>query len=407
MRFRLLLRAVQFSGSLLLCFIGFSTTYAQSPGHLSEEWYAAVEVNRPLLVVVAEMPLDSSLRMALQEHRLEQGYNLLLLPDTDTLAVFCERVNSILNEESINKKRVYLLGALSEEARAKYRMLNTKIVAAKHWVNLREIQEKKELDLIWGELYRNTLWTFDVEAIERKTKVEERSDRVETGIGLSLTTTINQFQSAGLGLPSGMRFISYNSYRRVYPRWNLNLSLEFGRKFPNPQDILFEEVIGQVDIFSLLSGDEVEIDLDTELTGYLGGSAGVGLSYLLPQKGKTTPYVGLDLRFFAASFFYLEVDTTITVSAGAGQGSFGYEEAGEDLESTSFYYLTLCPHIGMQQELGERWLLDLNVSYQVDPASLRAEPEQFSMLRFGMGLRYRLLGKRTIHYEYLRIAARP
>ena len=407
--FRALLRYGNF---LVLLTAVLSTVQSQSVDQISGR-YPAAGINRPLLVVVADTPADSAWLSLILEHQVAQNYNLLLLADSDTIGIFCEQANSVLNEESINKKRVYLLGILPKEKRAKYNVLDLSIIAATHWADRGEVQDQKALDLIWTQLSVKTLWTYDVELVQKKAKIVERSKRVEGGVGMNLMTTSTHFRSDALGLPSGMRFWSYNAYRRVYPRWFLNFSVDVGLNRPDPQEILFDQILEQVDVFSLLAGDEVEVDLDVELTGHLSGALGVGLSYLLVQEGKTIPYAGLDMRFFAANFLYAKIDTTILIdgtsalSGGADPADFDFNDQDEGLSATSTLYLTLCPHVGMYQELGDRWLLDLNASYQPDPASWKGESEHFSMLRFSMGLRYRLLGKRTTHYEYLRIAARP
>ena len=412
MRSCLLLRAVvRYGFSLLLLLPGISTISAQSNSNLSE-WHAAENGNNPLLIVVMESPVDSFWRSRLRQHQIRRDYNLLLLTDTDTLSVFCQQVNTVLNEEPVNKRRVYLLGVLPVAQRAKYRVLDLKIVADQHWVESNVFLEE-ELDAIWLQLCRKTLWTYDVESIQRKTEVVERSERIEGGVGLSLMTSGSIFQSRAPGIPSGMQFWSYNAYRRIYPRWFFNFSVDVGLNRPNPQQILFDQIIGQIDVFSILSGNEVEVELDTEVSGYQSGSLGVGLSYVLSQNKITTPYVGLDMRFFGANFIHVVIDTTIIIDstnglAGGGRpDNFEFDQDNEDFTATSFYYLTLCPKFGLYQKLGERLLLDLNASYQPDPASWRGEEEYFSLLRFSMGLRYRLIGKQSKHYEYLRVAARP
>ncbi|MEL7424391.1 MAG: hypothetical protein AAFN81_15435 [Bacteroidota bacterium] len=413
MRSCLLMRAVvRYGFSLVLCCGAFSVGYAQVDADYYAEWRPASAPNSPLLVAVLDTPVDSSWLARLHRHQEQRDYSLMILSDTDTLANICTRINGILNEESINKRRVYLLGALPEDQRHKYRLLNLDIIADAQWIESDPIPTEAELDAMWLRFCRKALWTYDVESIQRKTKVVERSDRVEGGVGLSLMTAGTNFQSTGLGIPSGMQFWSYNAYRRVYPRWFFDWSIEVGLNRPDPQQVLFDQIIGQIDVFSILSGDEVEVELDTEVTGYIGGSMGAGLSYLLTQNKRATPYLGLDLRFFAANFIHVDIDTTFIIDGtngivGGSPNNVEFDRDSEDVTSTSFYYLTLCPKLGLYLDVGERLLLDLNASYQPDPASWRGEEEHFSLLRFSMGLRYRLLGKRSSHYEYLRISARP
>ena len=199
----------------------------------------------------------------------------------------------------------------------------------------------------------------------------------------------------------------------MHPRWLLNFSFDVGVKLPNPQRIIQEQIFSQVDIFALFNGDEVEITLDTEIKGHMTGALGIGLSYLLPSKGRFLPYVGTDLRFFGGNFFFGRIDTTIVIDSSGGFASGGspddldLRDGNEDFTPTNFFYLTLSPHVGFYHQLGERLLLDLNAAYQPDPASFRQGEDYFSLFRWRMGLRYRLIGKRNTRYEYLRIAAAP
>ncbi|MEL6969399.1 MAG: hypothetical protein AAFZ63_00140 [Bacteroidota bacterium] len=403
---------VRYCFFLILCCGCFSVGQAQEVAGPYVQWLPASAPNSPLLVAILDTPVDSFWHSRLRQHQEQRDYSLLVLSDTDTLASICAKVNGILNEESINKRRVYLLGALPEDQRHKYRLLNLDIIADTYWTEAEPVLSEKELDAIWLRLCRKALWTYDVESVQRKSKVVERSDRVEGGVGLSLMTASTNFRSAGLGIPSGMQFWNYNAYRRIYPRWFLDWSIEVGLNRPDPQQILFNQIIGQVDVFSILSGDEVEVELDTEVTGHTSGAMGVGLSYLLTQNKRATPYLGLDMRFFAANFIHVDIDTTFIIDGtngivGGSPNNVEFDRDNEDFTSTGFYYLTLCPKVGLYLDVGERLLLDLNASYQADPASWRGEDEHFSLLRFSMGLRYRLLGKQSSHYEYLRISARP
>lgn len=374
-------------------------------------WAAAESSNRPLLVVVAEASVFTAWRDLLSSHQREANYNVLLLRDTSQLDVFCRRVNRVLNQEVLNKKRIYFLQVLTAQEQAKYTILDQRIFVAKRWIEPGSVSNLSQFDPIWQGFKTHALWTYDVEKIEDQSRVVERKKRVEGGIGLSLGTTINTFQTTAEGMPDGLRFLTYTGYRRVYPRWLFNFSVDVGVNLPNPRRILQDQIFGQIDVFSLINGGEVEIKLDTEISGYLAAGMGAGLAYLLPQKGKNTPYFGLDLRMFGGNFLYTKIDTTIIIDSSngfsGGGGGFDLSDQEGDFTPTTFFYLTLSPNIGMFRQLGERWLLDLNAAYHPDPGSWNGDDEYFSFLRFRMGLRYRFIGKRTTRYEYVKIVAAP
>lgn len=408
-----LLTKLQAGLLLFLLFAAPSIPFAQQLAGENERWQAADVVNRPLLVAVVDDQVYRQWEQLLKVHQAQADYNLLLLRDTSDLGWFCQRINATLNEEPVNKRRVYWLGVLGKEQRAKYQIIDMQILAGEHWQIPQEQVSLQEWRDIWARLQKNMLWTYDVETIQRKATIVERSERIEGGIGLSLMTASTAYRSSAEGLPNGIRFWSYNAYRKLHPRWLLNFSVDIGVKLPNPQRIIQEQVFSQVDIFALLNGDEVEITLDTEIKGHMTGGLGVGLSYLLPSKGRLMPYVGTDLRFFGGNFFFGRIDTTLIIDSSGGfpgggnPDELGLRDGNEDFSNTSFFYLTLSPHIGMYHQLGERWLLDLNAAYQPDPAAFRQDEDYLSLFRWRMGLRYRLIGKRNTRYEYLRIAATP
>ena len=188
-----LLANLQLGLLVLFSFCIPSISYAQQPLSVeSELWQAADAVNRPLLIVVVDTAAAAKWEGLLKVHQAQDDYNLLILRDTSDLGWFCERVNATLNEEPINKRRIYLLGALAKEQQAKYNIIDRQILADEHWVSPTEILSLQQWRDLWLQFQKNTLWTYDVEAVQRKATIVERSERIEGGIGLSLMT-VNDF----------------------------------------------------------------------------------------------------------------------------------------------------------------------------------------------------------------------
>ncbi|MEM8526396.1 MAG: hypothetical protein AAGG68_17270 [Bacteroidota bacterium] len=393
------------------------------------QWYPSEKVNAPLVISIFQKEARNNFYALLPKSQLWQDYNFLLLEEEAfELEELTASINDVLNEEKhYNKNRIYLILAGKADMTTKYQALDLGIFAQKYHLStidivnhsnnfLTERLDKVVLDNLLKQLQEQYLWQPDLDKIQEQSKKTVFKKVPNRGIGLQFGWLNFQSNQDDGSIPSVINNFGFNTFRFLKPHWMYEFNLDIGVSLPNPQDVLQDQVRSQIDFNAVLSGDDLEIDLNTTLEGHISAQLGIGVKYLLAPEKKWNPYAGLHLSFQNHIIINTEIDTTIVIEGGLnGLGSSGLAGNGRpngrlgnlsdrngNFEPTIFQYVTLSPKIGIQHHFSKRWFLDLNMQYFLDPKTSNQEEKYLNGLQFRAGLHYRFTGKARTYYDYLK-----
>lgn len=391
------------------------------------QWYASKKTNAPLVISIFQAEARNDFYSLLPKSQTWSDYNFLMLEDDAfKLEELTASINDVLNEKkNYDKNRVYLILVGTENILTRYQTLDMGIFAQKcHFFTTDSLTISSNylstqltdvvLDDVLQQLTQQHLWQSDLDFIQQKSERIIFKKNSNRGIGLQMGWLNFQSNLEDIFVPSVINTFGINTFRILKPHWMYEFNLDIGLSLPNPQDILQDQVRDQLDFNSILNGDDIEIDLNTTLKGHISAQLGLGINYLFTPEKKWKSYAGLNLSIQNHILINTEIDTTIVIEGGlsglsgsgfggSGRPSGGLSNLGNgDLDPTIFQYVTLSPKLGIQHHFNERWFLDLNIQYLLDPKTFNRTEQYLNGLHFKAGLRYRFMGKAQTYYDYLR-----
>lgn len=393
------------------------------------QWYPNEKTNAPLVISIFQSKARSDFYALLPKSQTWQDYNVLLLEEEAfELEELATSINDVLNEEkNYDRNRIYLILAGAADMPTNYQTLDLGIFARKCHLTTRDTfvtstefltksLENVKLDDLLKQLQEQYLWQADLEQIQQKSEKTVFKKVPNRGIGLQFGWLNFQSNLNDGSIPSVINNLGFNTFRFLKPHWQYEFNWDVGFSLPNPQDILQDQVRGQLDFNSILNGNDLEIDLNTTLKGHISAQLGIGVNYLFAPEKRWSPYAGLHLSLQNHIIINTEIDTTIVIEGGLnGLGSIGFEGGGRpsgglgnlrngagNFDLTIFQYITLSTKVGIQHHFNKRWFLDLNMQYFLDPKIFNSAEKYLNGLQLRAGLRYRFMGKARTYYEYIR-----
>lgn len=380
----------------------------------------------PFIIMVAQGALVPGLETKIKAYKdpLQSTY-LLINGDVLTPEAVLDTVNNLLNSPlPISKEYVYLVIAGDDAFYQQQNRYTTDFFATTWFlradsapnlhadINVSAYYSTALSDLV-PKLRQHYTWQIEVKRIKADNVSEVKRNKKEFGIGFRWGQAFPLVKVNKELVPTSIRALSLTGYRRVSNRVQVNATLSAGFDFPNPRKIFEEQVQDQLDIASILNGDQVTMRLNTEIKAHFYISAAFDVRYFLLTNSTFQPYVGLGLSTNMLMNLRGEIDTLVSIDPGdilSGGGGFdignGFDEnsAETDFERTLYRSSGIPVSLGFQQMLGRKLAIDVNMRYDINPSSKRlVEDLSLGAFSFGVGLNFNLLGRRKYYYDYVRL----
>ncbi len=402
-------------GLLGLCWV--TGGWAQTIRLINEPVYRT-----PFVVVVAPAHLLPALSQKIEAGQQSASF-ALVNGDRCSEEQLCDSINTILNSDrwQISKQYVYFVVAGERSFFNHYSHYTDDFFAAKYYLKTDDIDEmhpsftisdfeSTSIDEVVRSLRKKYTWDIQIETIREQHAQEIYKSRKHYAIGFKLgSLTPYKTKIIDSDLPRG--FTQYGLYglTRFGSRWQLNWMVNANVNLPNPRSLIQEQIQEQVDFFEILSGGggEEEIDINAQIRGHVYLNATLEGRFLLKPQLHWQPYIGLGISFTNLLNIDAKIDTTITIdfsdfsggSGGFNTGGFEPDSDDENFNLTTLRQLGMPISVGVQHQLGRRWELDISARYDWSPnreASLRT-------LGIDVGLAFRLVGRKQVYYEYVRL----
>ena len=288
---------------LVLILLGSIGCWAQSVKLINTPRYDA-----PFIVMVAEGPLSSGLETKIRAYKDPRESTYLLINGDDlSLEAILDTVNNLLNSAlPISKEYVYLVIAGDDDFYQQQDRYTTDFFAATWYLradtsstlltktNASSYYTTALSDLV-SQLRQHYTWQIEVKRIKASNVSEVKRNKKEFGIGFRWGQVFPHVKVNKELVPTSIRALSLTGYRRVSNRVQVNATLSAGFDFPNPRKIFEQQVQDQIDISSILNGDQVTMRLNAEIKAHFYFSAAFDVRYFLMTNSTFQPYVGLGL----------------------------------------------------------------------------------------------------------------
>ncbi|MEM6264972.1 MAG: hypothetical protein AAGI38_20845 [Bacteroidota bacterium] len=382
---------------------------------------------KPCVFVVAQENLLVDLRPVLQGY--EGGRKacfVLINGSASNPAQVADSLNHYLNTvPHIAKQYVYLVVAGNDVFFNEYNLFQEDFIGKAY--HLREdiftpmvatetVQEGQgfNLDKVIDHLKKNYRFQLTIDQIEAQHAIHKYSKRGSFGVGLSMGRSFFTPKETDGYVPGSAMHYGINLYKNLGKRTQLNVSLGGGLNFPNPQDEVQAQVMDQIDVNSILDGEEQEVDISLQLKGHVYTRFTADVRYFLLNRGKWFPYAGLGLSLNQLISINGNIDTTVVIdpddiSGGLGGSARPDTDQGE-VDRSIFGGPNWMAVVGVQKNLGPRWLFDASATFspftsESSPSnSRRTEPSiPLSVVSFNVGLTFKFIGRKTTRYQYIRL----
>ncbi len=335
---------------------------------------------------------------------------------------FRDSLNQLLNTNfSIPKQYLYYVIVGDNNFFIKYNQFNTDIFAGQYFlrndVNSANYAKVKNSDFsntsiksVVDTLGKSYVFTYEFDIIKQETVDEFYDKRGNTGIGFSTGFIIPTVKNSDSNVPNSLFSYSITGFRKFNQKFELWSSLNLSFKIPNPKKIIRNSVRGQLDINSIISGIDQEINLDVDINGHAFLNAIMESRYFLTRK-YFQPYVGIGLSFTNYTNINASIDTLITINdstfSNGGAGNFGGFDIGDGSfldDRLNIKKISIPLSFGLQRNMGAKWIFDLNIKYDLDLKSLNENKVSMNNLNMGVSFVKRFVGKRKVYYNYIRFS---
>jgi opacity protein-like surface antigen len=377
----------------------------------------------PFYIIISEKSVINEVSKKIEAKAKTHSSSYLIINGTNSKTeTIKDSINNILNGElHITKTKVYLIIIGSCEFFNAHDKLTNDFFPSKYFVQTDSINcnyndynhqyyNDLDFDKIFNALIEKYLWGSDLDEIQTNHHLDYRSSSVEYGFGLGLS----------LNKPIGLRnenhlpgsFISYDiyGYRRLSEGWRIYGNLSFGLKKPNIKKIIRDEVLSQgIDISSWQSGDDVTVDLDTEVEGRLFFSGSIEGRKFIKTKHKIKPFGGVGISYTYFMNTLAHIDTSLVLNSSMVNGgadfrdSFDFDQSNSNLDQSRFNHFGMILSAGFEYPLSDNTMFNLKTTYNLSSNSFNTNVATLNNFNCHLGLSFRLRGKSHSYYNYIRL----
>lgn len=392
------------------------------------------EYGSPMILMIVQDSLMKPLIKDLESFENEARAGFLLINGTRSNPnEVRDSFNHYLNSNAkISKRFVYLVFVGDLDFFSYYDRFEDDFFANYYFISTNELppQERNMKssylnEIVWDdlvkELNRTYRWPVFIDELQSRYVRYRYKNKGRFGIGVGTGPVILNPKNIDGFTPNLVTPFTVIVERRLNSRVSIHSSFNIASDIPKPQEIIQNELFGQIDIYDLIfgDGDPQEIELDIDVKGHVYGNVNLESRFHFLPKRKFQPYIGLGINLNGLVGFEASLDTTIILDPdsldigsggfpfGGGGGGFG---AGLDRDSlidefdpTRILHLGIPLSIGFKQNLGERWYLDFNARYTIDPLKFNGTKKALDSFGVNVGLVYSFRGKRRVYYDYVHL----
>lgn len=373
----------------------------------------AATLNRSLIITIVEEEMSEQIheQIIVNSGARSHSFQVYTL-GPENGAVIAGAVNELLNQNNgINLQFVYLLTIGSSRFYQEVVGYESGIFARKvHWCtddlpvprdgwHMASFREDS-LSSIIRDFDRHYTWNFELAETKEKCAVDTLGKQKPFWLGYSLGPTSQQSGRAeDYVVDAFLKHRFYASWN-LGDHWNLDVDLDIGRNIPNVSAIIENEIRDELDFGALLSGDDIEVEINTVIRGHLLFGVSASMSYQFRPERPFRPYIRAGLGLDALTSFEFEVDTVLVINVDAmqsgGEGIDGYA-VPPPLSS-----LMLPAGVGFELDLSSRWRLDSEISARLSMRGLGNDGQYSHSFQWMTGLCYRFgFRKAKTYYHYI------
>lgn len=400
---------------LFLVFFSSTSIQAQQIKHINSPSNGS-----PYLIFIAEQGLIPALELKISKYKNEQDCAFVIINADQTDAINVkDSINNILNSSlGISKQYVHLIFAGDNHLLGKFNRYEDDFFANLYF--LREDEEILDYGAVlsseFGALdFENLLeilnktyrWPVFLEEIKEKHAVYSYKNKKKFNMGFGTGPVFPIVKNTDAYVPAAFNQFSFQFDKGLNKRNYLNGSINFSFKIPKPQEIIQDQLFGQIDIFELVfgGGDLQEVELDVKIKGHGYLNLNLENRFILSAKSDFQPYAGAGLAFTRLIAFETALDTTIIIDPDSIDfgGGFDRDSLSTEFDPTVLTRFSVPLSLGFQKSLGKRWTFDMNVRYTFDFQNLSNNQVVLNTLSVNMSLVYKFLGRRNVYYKYVRL----
>ena len=374
--------------------------------------FSPEEATNSVLIILVE-ELNEKLVSSIEA--LNRQVGIIKINDISNMTNIADELNDVLNDTTlrINPKKIHLLIIGNIYFFRKCNQISTDLFVTKTYAyTTSNLENSNDFKLInastidWktfiDEISMKQLWEIELNQIQSKhSRLINIDNKLESGIGVHLG---NHFPiiNTEMYVPNSIFNYGFTHYKQVKNNWYINSSIALGINIPNPRNIIKDAVRSQIDIATIQSGNEIEIDLNEELKGHVYGLGTIG-GYYKWSNQKIQPMFGGGISYTFLTSFQRFLDTTFTIdpstiTQGNVSSTFTSNNGFDELDRNRFNGTGIYTTAGFQYQFHPLFTFQLQGQY-----NFNFTENSFQNIGISAGFSIRFKGEQKTIYEYFRI----
>ena len=397
----------RFAKTIILIFIPI-LTFSQKLELIGFSEYAT---NSVLIILVEK----SNEKLVSSVDAKNRQIGIIKINDIDNMTNIAAELNDLLNDTTlqINPKKIHLLIIGDTIFFRKCNQFSTDLFVTKTYAyTTSNLDNSKGFNLInastidWktftDEISMKQLWEIELNQIQNKhSRLVNIDNKLESGIGVHFGNHFPMINTE-MYVPKSIFNYGLTYYRQVKNNWYINSNIALGINIPNPQSIIREAVISQIDFAAIQSGNEIDIDLNVEFKGHIYGLGTIGGYYKWSNR-KIQLMFGGGISYTFLTSFQTFLDTTFTIDPSTitqGNASSAFTSNNEfgERDRNLFNGIGIYTTVGFQYQLHLLFIFQLQGQY-----NFNFTENSFQHIGINAGFSIRFKGKQGAVYEYIRI----
>ena len=364
------------------------------------------------VIAIVDQETMSQPNLLFAEEQL-RSYNTssYLFLNTVSLHDIYDQLNKSIRSDNLNKQSLHLIIKGSAKVLETYKELDTDYFntccyistdqkmanASKPYVTSHEIEWRGEkyLQSIQGKYF----WSIDMADKKKPTPILKKHEEGKFTIGYKPIVNFGLKDNAlGEYFTNGLN-VDYAISKKLQIYAGGNFSL----KRPDPQSEIRTQVLNQIDISDILSGEsqtEEELSLSIPIEGQIYAEGLVGIKYLTLPNKSVSPYFSSEISRIRSSKISGRIDTTLILDLSNGFDGSLTDLSPSDLDPDDLESLGIQVNqanntnigigTGIQCKLGGHLRFDLGVSYSTSTKN-RSPTSSFNnnAVKINLGLNFR------------------
>jgi len=367
-----------------------------------------------VIALVDEETLSQPNLLFSVEQLMSHNASTYLFLNTLPLDDIYDQLNKSIRYSSgnLNKKSLHLIIKGSGKVLDTYKNLDTDYFntcyhistdqrmtnANEAYVTTHEIEWRSEeyLQSIQGKYF----WDIDVAGKKKPTRALKKHEEGRFTLGYKPAVNFGlKDNELGEYFTNGLN-LDYAITRNL----QIYAGLIFSLKRPDPQSEVRTQILNQINVSEILSGDfqsDEEVSLSIPIEGQVYAEALVGIKYLMRPNKSVSPYFSSEISRNYSSKISGRIDTTLILDLSNGfDGSLSEDLNPDNLESLGIQVrkannTNIGIGTGIQCKLSGHLRFDLGVSYSTSIRN-RSPTSNFNnnAIRLNLGLNYRFKDKK-------------